>query len=97
MLAKTSVERNPALSRDTRNMTITVEATLDDGSVVTRACSKPPGFWGEPVDPEMHRNKIHDCLACYLDQTKIKEVINCIENLEKLSAQQTKEFIALLA
>jgi hypothetical protein len=78
-------------------MRIELEITMNDGAIHRSACTKPPGFWGEPVDSALHRVKIRECLASRLENSQITQVLGFLENLEQLSAQETGQLIALLA
>ena len=97
LLGKIALEFDAAIPPDTRNMHMTVEVTLQDGSVHKGICRKPPGTWGEPVDAAQHRAKIRDCLGVRFDETKMARVIDGFENLERLDAEQLKGLLALLA
>ncbi|MBI3938726.1 MAG: MmgE/PrpD family protein [Betaproteobacteria bacterium] len=97
LLDKISVVRDPTLSRDTRNMRVEVEVTLNDGTRHRQACGRPPGFWGEPLDPKQHRAKVRDCLSVRLLEPHLGHTLELLENLERLSAQETEELTALLA
>jgi aconitate decarboxylase len=97
LLAKIKVEPNAAISKDTRNMQVTVEVTRGDGKVVSRTCSKPPGTWGEPIPADLHRAKIHDCLATRLDEPKLSQVIEMLDHLERLATPDVADLCTLLA
>ena len=97
LLGKIALEFDAAIPPDTRNMHMTVEVTLQDGSVHKGICRKPPGTWGVPVDVAQHRAKIRDCLGVRFDETKMARVIDGFENLERLDAEQLKGLLALLA
>ena len=97
LLGKTTVVRDPALSRDTRNMRVEVEITLSDGTKHRKVCAKPPGTWGEPVDPEQHRAKVRDCLGVGLQEPQLGRTLDLLDNLERLSVRETGELMALLA
>jgi aconitate decarboxylase len=96
LLGKISVERNPKLSRDTRKLRVEVEATLEDGTVHSKVCTNPPGFWGDPINAELHRAKIDDCLGVRLLKPQREQVIALLDRLEKLSAAEVAQLIALL-
>ena len=97
LLEKISVVRNPALSRDTRKLRIEVEVILKDGTTHRRVCTKPPGFWGEPVNTEQHRAKVSDCLNVRLQQPQLGQALELLDNLERLSAREVGQLMALLA
>lgn len=97
LLDKTSVMRDPTLSRDTRDMRVEVEVTLNDGTRHREVCSRPPGFWGEPLDPKEHHAKLRDCLSVRLHEPQLGHTLELLENLERLSAQETRRLTALLA
>jgi len=97
LLEKTAVVRNPALSRDTRKLRVEVEITLKDGTVHNNVCTKPPGFWGEPVNADMHRAKIQDCLSVRLKEPQLGHTLELLDNLERLSAQEVGKLMGLLA
>ena len=96
LLGKIALEFDPSIPPDTRNMHMTVEVTLLDGSVHKGICRKPPGTWGIPVDAAQHRTKIRDCLSVRFDAAKAAGVIEAFENLERLDAAQLGELLALL-
>ena len=97
LLGKIVLEFDASIPPDTRNMHMTVEVTLQDGSVHKGICRKPPGTWGEPVDAAQHRAKIRDCLGVRFDAATMEGVIEGFENLERLDAEQLKSLLALLA
>ena len=97
LLGKITLEFDPSIPPDTKNMHISVEATLADGSVHKGVCHKPPGTWGIPVDAAQHRAKIRDCLGVRFDAAKSDRVIESFENLERLDAKRLGELLALLA
>jgi aconitate decarboxylase len=97
LLDRITLEFDASIPPDTRNMHMTVEVTLANGSVHQGICRKPPGTWGEPVDPAQHRAKIHDCLGVRFDAATTDRVIESFANLERLDAAQLRELLALLA
>ncbi len=97
LLEKISVVRNPSLSRDTRKMRVEVEVTLKDGTTHRRICTKPPGFWGEPVNSEQHRAKVRDCLSVGLQTPQLEQLVDLLDNLDRLSAPEVGQLMALLA
>ena len=97
LLGKISVVRNSALSRDTRRLRVEVEATLNDGTVHRQVCTKPPGFWGEPVNRDLHLAKVRDCLSVRLRSPQLEQVVDLLDNLQRLSAPDVQKLIALLA
>lgn len=96
LLAKTSLRREAARSQDTRNMSVEIEIVLDDGTRHREVCSRPPGFWGEPVDRRMHEAKVRDCLAVRLPAAKADRVMELVDGLDRLGAQQVGELASLL-
>jgi aconitate decarboxylase len=97
LLEKISVAYDRSISQDTRRMQVTVEVTLDDGTLHSSTCRKPPGTWGEPIDERQHRAKLRDCLGARLEAARADRVLDMLENLERLSAGQVKELTALLS
>jgi aconitate decarboxylase len=96
LLAKTALKRDPGRTRDTSRMAVDVEVVLDDGSRHRETCSKPPGFWGEPVDRGMHAAKVRDCLAVRLPQERVERVMAMVGELERLTPPQVGELLSLL-
>ena len=78
-------------------MHVVIEVTLNDGKVVSRTCHKPPGTWGEPIPAEMHRAKIRDCLSARLADLKLSQVIEMLDNFERLATPDVVDLSALLA
>jgi 2-methylcitrate dehydratase PrpD len=97
LLGKIALEFDTNIPPDTKNMHMTVEVTLADGSVHRGMCRKPPGTWGIAVDAAQHRAKIRDCLAVRFDAARIDRVIESFQHLERLDAQQLKGLLDLLA
>ena len=97
LLAKTTIKRDPNVSRDTSNMSVELIATMEDGSVVRQVCDKPPGFWGQPVDPDLHGAKIRDCLSARLPAAAVDDVLAMLGKLEHASAADVSRLIGLLA
>jgi aconitate decarboxylase len=97
LLDKIIVEQDAGISKDTRRMQVTVDVTLNDGTVVSRTCRKPPGAWGEPVPADLHRAKIHDCLSARLAEPRLSQVIEMLDHLERLATPDIADLSALLA
>lgn len=99
LLDKIRAEQDASLSKDTRSMQVTIEVTLNDNTVVTRTCSKPPGTWGEPIEVTagLHRAKLNDCLAVRLDERKRAQVLDMLDHLERLATPDVADLITLLA
>ena len=97
LLGKTSLTRNAAIPRDTRIMRVEIEAEMDDGTRHRQVCARPPGSWGAPVDPAMHRAKIRDCLGVRLKGPAVESVLELLDNLERASARDVGRLIGLLA
>ena len=96
LLGRISLTRDRRLSRDTRNMRVELEATLEDGTRRRQVCAKPPGSWGQPIDPAAHRAKLRDCLGARLTETQVGLVLDRLDRLERLSAREVGELIALI-
>ncbi len=96
LLGKISLTRDAAIPRDTRTMRVEIEVDLSDGRHHLAVCTKPPGSWGVPVDPAMHRQKLSDCLGVRLSASAIEAVLEGLDHLEKLSAREVGELIARL-
>ena len=96
LLEHTRLVRDPALSKDTRSMTVSVAVTLADGTEHMHACSKPPGFWGEPVDDELHRVKIDECFSARFDAAKSAEIVSLLSRLDQLNSAETAALIKSL-
>jgi aconitate decarboxylase len=97
LLGKISITRDASIPRDTRRMHISIDITLDDGALVSRTCSKPPGTWGVPIPTELHRAKITECLGRRLDADKTARVIDMLDHLERLATPDVADLCALLA
>jgi aconitate decarboxylase len=97
LLGKIKLTFDSNIPADTRNMHMTVDVTLLDGSVHKGICRKPPGTWGEPVDAAQHRAKIRDCLGVRFDAAKTGRVIESFENLDQLDTDRLRELFTLLA
>ena len=97
LLPKITVVRDPSRSRDTRNMYIAVEVTLDNGKVVKSVCDGPPGTWGKPVDPRAHRAKLNDCLGVRFKESDRSRLLDSLERFEWLSGREVRELMQLLA
>ncbi len=97
LLDKITVEQDASISTDTRCMHVTVEVTVNDGTVASRTCRKPPGTWGEPIPAELHRAKLHDCLGARLAEPKLSQVLEMLDHLEKLATPDVADLCALLA
>ena len=97
LLGKISLKRDAAIPRDTRTMRVEIEAEMSDGTRHRAVCTKPPGSWGSPVDPAMHRKKMRDCLGVRLNEPALESVLERLDSLERLSAREVGELIAWLA
>jgi aconitate decarboxylase len=96
LLGKITLTRDAAIPRDTRTMRVEIEAEMTDGTRHRAVCTKPPGSWGAPVDPAMHRQKLRDCLGVRLATPAIESVLDGLGNLERLSALEVGALIARL-
>ncbi len=97
LLDKIAVEQDPNIPKDTRRMHVVIDVTLSDGTVISRTCRKPPGAWGEPIPDQLHRAKIHDCLATRLAEPTLSRVIDMLDHLERLATPDVADLCALLA
>jgi aconitate decarboxylase len=97
LLGKCAVERDPAASNDTRDMQVEVRATLDDGSTVSQVCRRPPGSWGEPIDPAQHGAKIRDCLGTRFDAAAMAQITSTLDALERAAPADVARLMRLLA
>jgi hypothetical protein len=70
--------------------------TLHDGTEHRATCTRPPGFWGAPLDIDQHRAKVADCLAVRLDKQRSARVTELLESLEALDAESVRELSLLL-
>jgi 2-methylcitrate dehydratase PrpD len=97
LLDRITLTRDTEIPRDTRRMRVAIQAVLTDGRSYRAVCSKPPGFWGEPVNREQHCAKLRDCLGVRLDEPRIVLVLDRVAAVEALSADEVGALIALLA
>ena len=96
LLPKIRVEVDAALPTVFSRMQVGIEVTLADGRVQRATCTRPPGFWGAPIDPVQHRAKVADCLAVRLDAPRAARVMELLESLESLDAGAVRELSELL-
>ncbi len=96
LLPKIRVSPDASLPTAFNRMQVSVEVTMRDGSVHRASCTRPPGFWGAPLDLERHRAKVADCLATRLDAARAVRVTQLLESLEKLPAEGVRELSQLL-
>jgi aconitate decarboxylase len=96
LLGKITLTRDAAIPRDTRTMRVEIEAEMTDGTRHRAVCTKPPGSWGAPVDPAMHRQKLRDCLGVRLAPPVIDKVLSQLDRLETTTAPDVAALIALL-
>lgn len=97
LLGKIALEFDPSIPPDTKNMHMSVDVTLNDGSVHKGICRKPPGTWGIPVDAAQHGAKIRDCLGVRFDAATSAQVIEGFGQLEQLDAAQLAQLLAQLS
>jgi len=96
MLRRMKVTVDPALPTAFNRMQVSIEVKLHDGTVHKATCTRPPGFWGAPLDIDQHRAKVADCLAVRLDEARAVRVTALLESLETLDAQGVRELSLLL-
>jgi aconitate decarboxylase len=96
LLATTELTQDPTRPRDTRNMHVAVSVTLRDGSTHTNRCDRPPGSWGLPIDPAMHRAKVRSCLGVRLRREDVERTLALLDSLEEASADDIEELMRLL-
>lgn len=97
LLDKCRVVRDPQASNDTRNMQVEVRVTLDDGSTVSQVCRRPPGSWGEPIDPVQHGAKLRDCLGTRLERNAVERVLAMLDDLDRATPADVARLMNLLA
>ena len=97
LLAKTSLSYDCSIPQDTRSMHVKVRIALNDGTTRTAICRKPPGTWGERIDPELHRTKMRDCLGVQLDARQIDATLALLDDLEHQDARGIVQLSALLS
>ena len=97
LLGKTTLTRDPSIPRDTRIMRVEIEAEMSDGTRHRHVCTRPPGAWGAPIDPAMHRAKLRDCLGVRLKEREVDSVLDLLANFERASARDVGKLIGLLA
>lgn len=96
LLAKIELTRDPGRPRDTRSMHVGVTVTLRDGTTRTTRCDRPPGSWGAPIDPAMHRAKVRSCLAVRLSPADIERTLGLLDRLEEASAEDIRDLMDLM-
>ena len=96
LLAKTELTRDPGRPRDTRNMHVTVSVTLRDGTTHTERCDRPPGTWGAPIDPAMHRAKVRSCLGVRLRREDVDRAVALLDRLDEADAEDIEDLMRLL-
>ena len=96
MLRRMKVTVDPALPTAFNRMQVSIEVTLHDGTVHRATCTRPPGFWGAPLDIDQHRAKVADCLAVRLDARQAARVTELLESVETLDAARVLELSELL-
>ena len=97
LLARITVERDPAVPRDTRNMQVELHLTLDDGQVYVERCGAPPGSWGRVFDTTMHEAKLRDCLGIRLAPAQSDCVLEVLARLDQASPADVAKLMAMLA
>jgi aconitate decarboxylase len=69
MLRRMKVTVDPALPTAFNRMQVSIEVRLHDGTVHRATCTRPPGFWGAPLDIEQRcvstRPKRHGSPNCW--------------------------------
>jgi 2-methylcitrate dehydratase PrpD len=96
LLDKIELTRDPARSRDTRNMRVSVNVTMRDGTTLSETCERPPGSWGAPIDQESHRAKVTSCLSVRLSQPQVGTALELLGKLEELAPNDVQRLMALL-
>jgi aconitate decarboxylase len=96
LLPRITVERDPAASRDTRDMQVELHLTLDGGQEYVERCDGPPGSWGRPFDTAMHEAKLRDCLGVRMPPARSDRVLEILAHLEQASAADVAGLIAML-
>lgn len=96
MLRRMKVTVDSSLPTAFNRMQVSIEVKLHDGTVHRATCTRPPGFWGAPIDIDQHRAKVADCLAVRLDAPRAARVTELLESLELLDAQGVRELGLLL-
>jgi aconitate decarboxylase len=96
LLDRIELTRDPARSRDTRDMRVELTVALRDGITLTETCTRPPGSWGAPIDRESHRAKLRSCLGVRLSDANAAALIELLDRLEQLEPDDVQNVSGLL-
>ncbi len=96
LLARISLRKDASIPRDTRTMRVELKAQMADGDPKSAICTRPPGAWGAPIEPAMHRRKLHDCLTVRLAEADADAALARLESIDTASARGVASLIASL-
>jgi 2-methylcitrate dehydratase PrpD len=97
MLAKVTVEMDPAIPARFEEMHVDMAVTLEDGRTLQTRCKGPRGVWGgPPVPPEEHLVKVRDCLSVGLGPAQVEQCIALGSDIDRLDARGVATLLSLV-
>jgi aconitate decarboxylase len=96
LLARITLEQDPALAGDFHHMRVQVDVELVSGERLSAECRKPRGAWGAPLTREEHRTKLEDCTSRALGEAPARALLDALERLESQDTAGVAKIIALI-
>lgn len=97
LLRKIQLIQSKEISTDSSKMRAIVSVEKLDGSRHTAECSTPRGFWGVPISPEEHIEKMRDCTRQMLTDRQTDEYLELTNHLEDLDSHEVMQLIRLMS
>lgn len=94
LMDKISLDIDPNIPAAAYERWFALDVTLKNGDTVNVRIDKPLGHYHrEPVTPERHRIKIHDCLSRVLSAEAEEEFVSLAGRLHELSTQEVARLL----
>ncbi len=97
LLEKITLRKDASIPRDTRMMRVELSARMADGTSTSAVCTRPPGAWGAPIDIEVHRQKLRECLEFKLATTDAEALLGRLGALDSANPRDVADLIGCLA
>lgn len=97
LLKKFDLMQDESIPGDFHSMYVEVHVDLEDGASHTAICRGPRGSWGVPMKDSDHQAKLADCLHYALPEAAGVTLLEKLDRLDTLDAQNIEAVIALMA
>lgn len=97
LLSKIQITQSKEIPLDFRKTYVSLSVETKDGARHVAECRTPKGFWGVPIKPEEHMEKLRDCMSQMMTDAQIGECVRLTHELEDLDARGVKQLVGLMS